>query len=382
METQLEVHERNNKHWLGVKLCPPFRNRIYRLVDAAGGAEALWEMDTDGLVALGLTPELAAESVAFRAAVSLEEEYNKLRSKGVSIVTSEEDIFPELLRYAEGHPRALFVKGNLEPYSTAVAIVGARRSTSHGKILAEELAAELAEEGIVIVSGGARGIDSAAHKGALEAGGVTLAVLGSGPDIIYPPENRQLFERVIENGAIISEYPPGTIPMAHNFPARNRIVAGMCKAVIVVEASEKSGALITADFALEYGREVFAAPGFSKNETSKGTNKLIKQGAFLIEDASDVFEVLGIKSSRAGDNGKLDALSDKERDVLNIIGWEPRRLDEIAREISLCETGATGSIGSAGYATSAVSELSILLVILEINGYLKKDIAGSYVRVK
>ncbi len=350
------------KYWLGIKMTPAFRNRQYVLAKAAGGPRELWEASTKDLVELGLPNNAAYEAVAFRSALDLDKEYGRLEKAGVRIVTDEDDEYPELLRQAINHPRAVLLKGRLRNYDYAVAIVGSRRATASGKAFSFELAEDLSREGVTIVSGAARGIDTAAHRGAIKAGGVTFGVLGCGLDIIYPPENKNLYRDIESSGALISEYPPGTAPLPMNFPARNRIVAGLCQGVVVVEAGERSGALITADFALEYGRDVFAVPGNSKSANSRGANKLIKQGAFLIESADDVLDVLGIERHKK--SGKFN-LEPQEIALLDNLGWDAKRIDEIIRD--------TGE---------SVSTVAAVLLSLEISGFVKRDLSGSYIRVR
>jgi len=354
--------EENKKYWLGLKLNPVLRNRIYITADMLGGPKGLWHAGKKNLIEIGFPENLASEAVEFNASLDLEAEYNKVTEKGISILTDDEESFPEILRQTPGHPRSVFAKGKLADYETAVGIVGARRCTTYGKAVAYELAEELAKEGIIIVSGAARGIDTAAHHGALAAGGITYAVLGCGLDIVYPPENRNLLRDIEKSGAVISEYPPGTQPFPRNFPARNRIVAGMVKAIIVVEAGEKSGALITADFALEYGRDVFAVPGRSKSATSKGTNMLIKQGAYLLDGADDVLEVMGIDRQSKQDNLTLN---NEEKALLEIIGWEAKRVDQLMQQ-----------------ANTNASSISARLLSLEIEGFIKRDLAGNYIRIR
>lgn len=355
-------HSSDKKYWLGLKMVPALQSRIYILVESAGGPRRLWEAGTDDLVELGFDVLAAGEIVAHKDSINIDKAYSDLLNDGIHIVTFEDDEYPRLLREANNHPKALFVKGRIADIQTAVAIVGARRSTAQGKVMAGELASEIAASGVSIVSGAARGIDTAAHLGAISVGGATYAVLGCGLDMVYPPENKKLYKDIIAHGALISEYPPKTPPLSFHFPARNRIVAGMCQAVVVVEAGLKSGALITADFALDYGRDVFAVPGFSKSEVSRGANKLIKQGAYLVESAEDVLSLLGVDHTL---RPVSDNLSATEKDFLEIIGWESKRFDEILRD-----TGAS------------VSAISALLLTLEISGFLKKDISGSYIRIR
>ena len=210
----------------------------------------------------------------------------------ITVLTPDDSRYPRLLGQV-GTPPSLWVRGSIEDDDAlAVAIVGARRATAYGIEVAERLAAELAARGVTIVSGFARGVDTAAHRGALGAGGRTVAVLGSGIDVIYPVENRALAQDVERHGALVSQYPPGTPPLPRNFPTRNRTIAGLALAVVVVEAAERSGALITAGLAGELGREVFAVPGRITSDTSRGANRLIQDGAKLVQDWTDVVSEL------------------------------------------------------------------------------------------
>lgn len=343
-------------------MIPYLQNRLYRLTDVIGGPRNLWEAKEKDLIELGLSAGVVSKIISCRKTIDLDFEFNAFSESGIDIITREDTAYPELLRQAQGHPKALFVSGNLKSYDLAIAVVGSRRSTSYGKALASELAFEMARAGIAIVSGGARGIDTAAHLGAIEAGGPTFAVLGCGVDIVYPPENKNLYKNIISCGALISEYAAGTIPYPSNFPARNRIVAGMCQGVVVVEAAEKSGALITADFALDYGRDVFAVPGFTKSKTSRGANGLIKQGAYLVESANDIFEILGIETRN---RTIAYDLTGEEKTLLDIIGWEPKHIDDILK--------ITGK---------STSSISASLISLEIMGLVKKDISGGYLRLR
>jgi DNA processing protein len=214
-----------------------------------------------------------------------------------------------------------------------IAIVGSRKATAYGKNVAGMLAASLTEAQVGIVSGAARGIDTAAHLGALEQG-YTIAVLGSGVDIAYPPENAKLLSRIAERGVIISEYAPGVIAHPGHFPARNRIINGLSRGVIVVEAAEKSGALITADFALEEGRDVFAVPGSIFAGNSKGTNKLIKMGAKLVENAGDILEEYGWEARQC--NQAEPELTQEEKNVYSMLNYEePIGIEEIVTKLNV-----------------------------------------------
>ncbi|HEY3377155.1 MAG TPA: DNA-processing protein DprA [Armatimonadota bacterium] len=219
----------------------------------------------------------------------------RLQRLGVRLITFHDPAYPPRLRAIPDPPCALFVKGTLPPAEQpAIAIVGARRASPYGRHVAAELAAGLAQRGVVIVSGLALGADAAAHEGCLRAGGQTVAVLGCGVDVVYPPEHLALYEQIAVAGAVISEAPPGAPPTRACFPIRNRIISGLSLGVLVVEASEKSGALITAEHALEQGREVFAVPGSVNSAQSKGTHRLLREGAKLVESVEDILEELPV----------------------------------------------------------------------------------------
>jgi len=209
---------------------------------------------------------------------------------GINIVTCLDELYPKNLLNIYDRPPFLYVLGGLEQEDIPVAIVGSRHASTYGKYTTDRISRELALRGITIVSGMARGIDSCAHRGALAAKGRTIAVLGSGLDVIYPPENKNLFTAIAQNGAVVSEFPLGTQPLSYHFPARNRIISGLSYGIVVVEAGEKSGSLITARLAMEQGREVFAIPGTIDSASSRGTNSLIKQGAKLIDSIDDILE--------------------------------------------------------------------------------------------
>lgn len=215
----------------------------------------------------------------------------RLECDNVRIVCLWDEDYPPLLRQIHDPPALLYVRGHL-PAGDGLAVVGSRRASEGGRVFTERLCRELSAAGFAIVSGLARGVDTAAHRGALNESGVTVGVLGCGIDRVYPPENKRLFQEVLERGAIVSEYPPGTEPLPGHFPARNRIISGLCRGVAIVEAAQDSGSLITADFALEQGREVFAVPGAVGSPNSFGPHRLLKEGAALVTEAADILDVL------------------------------------------------------------------------------------------
>ncbi|UCD54634.1 MAG: DNA-processing protein DprA [Candidatus Omnitrophota bacterium] len=256
-------------------------------------------------------------------------------------------VYPDNLKNIYNPPEDLFVDGEILPSdNNAIAIVGTRRASYYGMEQCEKLSYDLAIRGITIVSGMARGIDSAAHRGALKAQGRTIAVLGSGHDHIYPPENKKLYDEIVKSGAVVSEYEPNTPPFKANFPRRNRIISGMSKGVVVIEAPRKSGAMITADFALEQGREVFALPGNITSIRSSGTNALIKEGAKLVEGISDILEelknVIDIKEIDKASSGicrpgdpDMRGLDSDEKMIFGILNDKSKSIDEISRIANL-----------------------------------------------
>jgi len=262
-----------------------------------------------------------------------------LGKKGISVLTLEDEEYPERLRHVYAPPPVLYVKGRITAEDNAcLAIVGTRVPSAYGAKNAERFAAELASRGITVVSGLARGIDSRAHSSALASGGRTIAVMGTGADMVYPPENRALAEMIEESGALVSEFPAGTPPDRHNFPMRNRIISGMSLGVLVIEAGEKSGALITARHALEQGREVFAVPGSIDAVSSRGAHALIKQGAKLAEAAEDIMEELPVHSGQfqarpRGEGPDRGAgLGEEERAVYAALSSGPAHIDDIGRQ--------------------------------------------------
>lgn len=336
-------------YWLGWQvLLSGMAKRIWSLVERFGSARAAWLASERDLVEIGGFSREAAVSISQRRArVDLGEELKRLENGKIDYVLYDEPAYPEMLRGIFDPPPGLFVKGTLPPADAlAVAIVGSRRPTPYGLAVAEKMAGELARAGVVVVSGMARGIDSSAHVGALSAGGPTVAVLGCGVDVVYPRENQRLMEKIMAGGAVLSEFAPGSPPEAWHFPVRNRIISGLCKATLVVEAGERSGALITADCALEQGRDVLAVPGNIGSPLSKGPNRLIKQGARLVEGVEDILEEIGVSSLFKAGAGKaplLHQLTKEEKTVFQLLSHEPAHLDELvarsrlqAQEILAC----------------------------------------------
>lgn len=348
------------KYLLGLKLITEYRPGLLRkLLDHFGSAQKAWQAD------LSRWPELAER----KKSIDLDQELERLKNVGIDIIAFDDKVYPDQLRHIFHPPPVLFTKGDLiEKFSIGVAIVGTRRATLYGRTIAEELATGLSERGVTIISGVARGVDSAAHWGALKGKGGTIGILGCGLDLVYPPENRKLYAELAEKGSLVTEYPLGTYPAAYNFPARNRIISGLAQGVIVVEAPERSGALITADFALEQGREVFVVPGNAKSFANKGSHKLLKAGACLIESVDDVLQELGLDVSVPGpkmSSPEIEDLSVEEQVILETLTGESCSIDQIIRESNL-----------------DAAKVTSLLTLLELKGYLKQEGGNKYLRVK
>ncbi|MEN4010946.1 MAG: DNA-processing protein DprA [Bellilinea sp.] len=270
--------------------------RLRRLLDYFDGdLQAAWNAPYEKLVAARLHLRLVEGILRARSQIDLERVWSNIVEKGIQVITWQDDIYPRLLKEIDQPPPVLYLCGEYLPEDEiAVAIVGTRRATSYGRQVTEELAAFLARNQVTIISGMARGTDAVAHQAAIAAGGRTIAVLGSGLDVIYPPEHRKLAEDINRSGAVVSDYPPGTPPESSNFPPRNRIISGLSLATVVIEAGDTSGALITASFAADQGREVLAVPGNIHSPASKGVNRLIQNGARPLLTPQDVLEALNI----------------------------------------------------------------------------------------
>lgn len=314
-------------------LIPGQSKRVWHLVERFGSPVEAWKSTEKQLVEVGgFTADGARELILRRRGINTEAEMALLEKKGVNFVHHGEPDYPEALENIFDPPPGLFIRGTIfYNGSPAVAIVGSRKATSYGLTVAEKLAGDLARAGITVVSGMARGIDTAAHKGVLSAGGRTVAVLGCGVDVPYPRENSRVMEEIALSGAVVSEFPLKTIPQPWHFPVRNRIISGLSGGVVIVEAAEKSGALITADFALDQGREVLAVPGNITSYLSRGPNRLIRQGACPVQDAGDILEELGLDRLFRVEEPSVPKvkLSPEEDVVKKLLSVEPGTLDQL-----------------------------------------------------
>ena len=309
---------------------------LQALLDHCGSARAALRAPRDQLLRVpGVGPVIANALRAFRPAEALAAELSGLPAAGAALLVAGDPGYPSLLGHIPSSPPVLYVRGVLsEADGMAVAMVGSRRASPYGLATADRLSAELATRGITIVSGLARGIDAAAHAGALRAGGRTIAVLGCGIDTVYPPEHRGLAGRIAAAGALVSEFPLGTPPHRANFPRRNRLISGLSLGVVVVEAAAGSGALITARWALEQGRDVFAVPGRASAETSRGTHQLLREGAKLVEDWMDILPEILPQASTARAPAATPApapprLEGDEAGLFALVGEDPVHIDEL-----------------------------------------------------
>lgn len=349
-----------NNGWLRLYLSPGLgRSSLVKLMSAFPDSEAALAAEPEEWFLLAGLPASLKKNILPANDPVLLSSLKTLEKIGAEVIAfSDRDKYPSLLREIHDPPALLFLRGTWEP-GECIAVVGSRRASSSHLRFTRELCGGLAAQGLTVVSGLARGIDAAAHEGALAANGKTMAVLGCGIDQIYPRENRRLYDQIAEQGGLISEYPPGAQPLAHHFPVRNRIISGLSRGVLIVEASEKSGSLITADLALEQGREVFAVPGSVLSCNSRGVNHLLRQGAHLVTEPRDILEVLWpgkAESPSPKSNGKvLPDLNPLDAEILGLIDEHPSCLDEVVRKSGLTP-----------------SEVSATLLHLELAGLISR----------
>jgi len=340
--------------------------RFRKLLDFFGELSRAWTADKVELITAGLTEKAANQVLEARSTLDLNRIEPDLDKKGIEYLTWNSPAYPKYLQEISQPPPVLYFKGTITPADDiAIAIVGTRNVTKYGKQITKDTAAYLAGNGITVVSGLARGVDGIAHKAALEAGGRTLAVLGSGVDVIYPPEHRQLANEIIKNGAIISDYPPGTKPDGINFPARNRIISGLTSGTVVIEAGERSGALITAKFALEQGRDIYAVPGSVLSQLSKGTNQLIAEGAMPMTNPAIITEAMNLKSETVKPKRDRIVLTSNEANILRVLGNESLHIDEICAKTSM-----------------GIEKLTADLTMMELKGIIERDKGMEYHRIQ
>lgn len=357
------------KFWLGfnhVNGIGPAK--VQALLGYYGNLQAAWQANTSDLRQIGFDQRTLEQFLQEREALDLDRLLEAAEASNVQILTWESDDYPAQLREIVNSPPVLFVRGELLPADRwAVAVVGTRRRTPYGRLVTRELVTGLAKSGVTIVSGLARGIDGEAHLTALEQGGRTIAVLGSGVDQIYPPEHRDLAARIINGrGAVVSDYPLGTQPESKNFPPRNRIISGLSMGVLVVEAGAKSGALITTRFAVEQDRDVFAVPGNINSFASQGPNRLIQQGAKLVTRVEDILEELNLQMAvEQADLHVALPESAEEAALIGALSTVPTHVDELSRTTGM-----------------PIGMVSSTLTLLELKGIVQQVGGMSYVRTR
>lgn len=330
----------NLYYWLALNSIPDIGPVMVRnLLSAFGTPENIFQMSLNELTqAAGIGKSRAARIISFNRWDFVEKEIRKAETQNVRLLTLNDPEYPDGLRQCPDAPIVLYVKGGFEPADKyAISIVGSRSSSDYGMQVAEKMGFQLSSSGLTIVSGMARGIDTASHKGALRAAGRTIAVLGSGIDVPYPYSNRELMESIGSSGAVITEFPFGTGPEKENFPKRNRIISGLSLGVVVIEATLDSGSLITVAYALDQGKEIFAVPGNVTSRNSRGTNDLIKRGARLVESAEEVIDELRplLKGILREDRKSLPEMNEEEKKIHSCLEAAPSHIDVITRKTNM-----------------------------------------------
>lgn len=354
-------------YWLALSLTPGIGSILMkRLLDQFHSPEAVFQASMKELLRVeGLGEKVAREIKKGPLEKGVEKELSLLERVKGKILTLNDDHYPARLKEIYDPPPLIYMRGEIQKEDElAVAIVGSRKTTSYGRWITEKIGRDLASHGVTVISGMARGIDSVAHQGAIQGGGRTIAVLGCGIDVVYPPENRSLYDQIIEHGAVLSEFPMGSPPEGGHFPRRNRIISGLSIGTVIVQASADSGSLITANYALEQGREVFAVPGNVGAEGSRGTNRLIKEGAKLVESSEDILEDILPQWRRRKEEeliqteSLLSHLTQEERNLYELIEESPMHIDRIIQRSQL----------DPGKAASLLLNLELKGVILQLPG--------------
>jgi DNA processing protein len=346
------------RYWIGWNLVPGIgRVKFSQLETYFGKLENAWKASPADLKQAGMDRNTLKSIDSVRPLVDLDDEMEKLVQQGIKAYTYHDNEYPSRLKEIYDYPPLIYVKGSLTTQDEwSIAVVGTRRATVYGRQVTAEIVADLARSKITVVSGLARGIDTVAHRETLKAGGRTIGIFACGLDTIYPPENATLAANMVEQGAIISEYPLGAKPRPDNFPRRNRIMSGMSLGVLVIEADASSGAIITAHMALEQNREVFAVPGSILSPLSRGTNTLIKEGAKLVQNCNDVLEELNLTASvHQMEMKEIIPTSETEALLLKQLTAEPAHIDRICRDSGL-----------------PISTVSSNLAIMELKGLVRQ----------
>ncbi len=334
-------------YWIGFSRVPGIGpSRFQKLIDYFGSAGDAWRANPGELSAIGLDKRSIVSFISARQQVDLDAEMHRIEKLAITVLTWDDPAYPSLLKQIADPPFVLYVRGELLPRDEwAVAVVGTRSASMYGKEVARKLSGGMASAGVTIVSGLALGIDTQAHRAAIETGGRTVAVLGSGVDVIYPPRNRKLAEEIIEHGAVISEFPVGTRPESGNFPRRNRIISGLSLGTLMVEGAVRSGARITIDYALSQGREAFAVPGNILTRGSAGPNRLIQQGAKLVTCVGDILEELNL-TMVAEQTAVAETVpaSPTEAAILAQLSAEPLHIDDLGERTGIPAATLSGTL--------------------------------------
>ncbi len=356
------------RYWIGFNIVRGIGpTRLRALLDYFGDLKSAWYASEMALRSAGLDRRSLESLLAARSSLDLDTVLAQVENEGAHVLTWESAAYPRLLLEINAPPPVLYVKGTFtEADAWAVSIVGTRRASVYGREVARRLSGSLARHGITIVSGMARGIDAEAHRAALSSGGRTIAVLGCGVDHVYPPEHRKLAREIEENGALVSDYPLGTKPEGRNFPPRNRIISGLSLGVLVVEAGRRSGALITADYAAEQGRDVFAIPGSILSKGSAGTNTLIQDGAKLVLTPEDILEELNLTMvTEQAEAQQLLPTNETEAALLDKLSAEPVHVDELQRQMAM-----------------PISQVTSTLAMMELKGLVRQVGGMKYITIR
>jgi len=355
----------NLHYWVGFNIVHGIGpTRLRALLDYFGDIERAWHAPADELRSAGLDSRSVRNLLQTRSEHDLEREVARIEELHVQVLTWESTDYPDLLREIPDAPPVLYVKGTLSDKDAwAVAVVGTRRASAYGREVTRRLCTALARNGITIVSGLARGIDAEAHWAALKSGGRTIAVLGCGVDLVYPPEHRRLAAEITTRGAIVSDYPLGTQPEGRNFPPRNRIISGLSLGVLVTEAGKRSGALITADYAAEQGRDVFAVPGSILSKNSVGTNALIQDGAKVVTRPEDILEELNLSMvAEQREARQILPTNEVEALLLSQLSAEPVHVDELRHQVNM-----------------PIAEVTSAMALMELKGMVRQVGSMKYV---
>jgi DNA processing protein len=361
------MNETDIRGWLRLSRLELVPRKAYDLVQAFGSPDAIFGASEAELRAIDGMTDKAVAKVLGPEPPGIDAQMGRIVEWEITMLPVTDPEYPVNLRQIYDPPAVLYVRGSLDESDRfSVSIVGSRRASIYGRTMSERIAKELAGRGICVVSGGARGIDAAAHQGALKGSGRTIAVLGCGVDIAYPSEHRALYAKIAETGAVVSEFSPGTPPEAWRFPSRNRIISGLSSGVLVIQAPNDSGALITARYAAEHGRDIFALPGNVDDIRNEGCHALIRDGAKLVTSAVDILSEIGV---HAGEERTVQApapiksLTETERKLVELLSLQPKHVDHVITESGFPAPTVTGT-----------------LTMLEMKGIVKRVPGNAYVR--